>query len=197
MRPVASDAGDAQTALTVHELTVTLLDVNPPVWRRLRVPSPATLSVLHAVVQVAMGWEDIHLHEWRVDGRSYGPPEEESWGDELGDESVATLADVAPADSAFSYFYDLGDGWEHLVEVEAVRPYDASVPPVACTAGDRACPPEDSGGPEGYEHLVDALSDPDDADHVEVLAWLGDRFDPEDLDLTVVNQRLEALWRMV
>ncbi len=188
---------DAAPSLTVHELTVTLLDVSPPVWRRVRVPSPLSLSVLHAVIQIAMGWEDIHLHEWRIGEVTYGPPDEQSWGESIGDESSVILTEVGPPDSAFSYFYDLGDGWEHLIEVNAVTPYDASVPPLFCLAGDRACPPEDSGGPVGYEHVLDALSDPGDAEHEDTVAWLGDRFHPEDLDLAVINNRLENLWRAV
>lgn len=188
---------DNSPSLTVHELTVTLLDVNPPVWRRLRVPSPLSLAVLHAVLQIAVGWEDRHLHEWRVGDMTYGPADEQSWGELIADESAVTLADVGPPDAAFSYFYDLGDGWEHLVEVESVTPYDASVQPLVLLGGGRACPPEDAGGPEGYEHLIDALTDPDDAEHADVVAWLGDHFDPAELDVAAVNRRLEELWRQV
>jgi hypothetical protein len=192
-----SSPPDRQAALTVHELTVTLLDVSPPVWRRLRVPSPVPLTVVHAVLQIAMGWEDRHLHEWRIGEITYGPPGEESWGEALADESAVTLAEVGPPDAAFSYVYDLGDGWEHLVVVDDVRPYDASQPPLLLLAGDRAAPPEDCGGPVGYEHLLDALADPADAEHEEMVAWLGDHFDPEELDVGAVNRRLELLWREV
>lgn len=186
-----------QPALTVHELTVTLLDVSPPVWRKVRVPSPVPLTVAHAVIQIAMGWEDRHFHEWRVGDLTYGPPEEESWGEALADESAVTLADVGPPDAAFTYVYDLSEGWEHLIEVDAVTPYNASEPPLLLVAGDRAAPPEDSGGPIGYEHVLDALADPADPEHDEVVAWLGDHFDPEELDVAMVNRRLEALWREV
>ncbi|MHB1931328.1 MAG: plasmid pRiA4b ORF-3 family protein, partial [Acidimicrobiales bacterium] len=122
---------DGTPALTVHELRVTLLDVSPPVWRRLRVPSAVTLSALHAILQVALGWEDRHLHEWRVGERTFGLPDEERWGEDLEDESAAVLGDVAPTDTVLHYDYDFGDGWEHLVEVLDVVPYDASQPPVA------------------------------------------------------------------
>jgi len=180
---------------TLHELNVTLLDVTPPVWRRLRVPSVIPLSVLHHVLQVAFGWEDRHLHEWQVGDRTYAPTDEDSWGEELHDESTAILAEVAPADSVLRYEYDLGDGWEHLVEVVSIQPYTGREPPVALLDGARAAPPEDCGGPAGYEHLLDALADADDPEHDEVVAWLGDRFDPEALDVVGINHRLEALWR--
>ncbi|MBV9661848.1 MAG: plasmid pRiA4b ORF-3 family protein [Acidimicrobiales bacterium] len=185
----------ARAELTVHVLRVTLLDVTPPVWRLLRVPSAVTLRALHDVVQVAMGWENRHLHEWRVGERSFGAPDEEDWGEQMEDESGIVLADVAPADSVLEYDYDLGDGWEHLVEVIAVEAYDATVPPVAVLDGARAAPPEDSGGPQGYEHLLDALAEPTDVEHDEVMAWLGDGFDPERFDPVQINRRLEPLRR--
>ncbi|MEU0564991.1 plasmid pRiA4b ORF-3 family protein [Nonomuraea sp. NPDC005983] len=50
------------TAGTIYQLKVTLRGVHPPIWRRVHVPSTATLEQLHEVIQVAMGWEQHHLH---------------------------------------------------------------------------------------------------------------------------------------
>jgi hypothetical protein len=47
---------------TIHQIKVTLREVHPPVWRRVHLPSTATLDQLHEVIQVAMGWEQHHLH---------------------------------------------------------------------------------------------------------------------------------------
>ncbi len=179
----------------MHTLKVTLLDLSTPAWRLLRVPSAITLSALHAVIQVAMGWENRHLHQWRVGDIVYAPAGEEDWGDHVADEAVAVLGELAGVDSVFRYDYDLGDGWEHLVEVVAVEPYDGSVPPVAVLGGARSAPPEDSGGPSGYEHLLDALEDPDDPEHDELQAWVGDGFDPDFFDPGRVNRQMQALWR--
>ena len=97
--------------LSVHVLRVTLLDVSPLVWRLLRVPSAVRLSALHAVLQVAMGWEDRHLHQWRVGDDVYASADEEDWGEDLVDEATAVLGEIAGVDSVFRYDYDLGDGW--------------------------------------------------------------------------------------
>ena len=182
-------------SLTVHHLRITLLDVSPPIWRELRVPSVVTLRLLHQILQIAMGWEDRHLHEWRVGDITFGPPGEETWGEELADESAVLLSEVAPADASIEYVYDLGDEWQHIVEVVAIERYDARVAPVACLGGARACPPEDIGGPPGYEHLLDALTDPDDSQHAELVELLGDSWAPEDFDADRVDRALEALWR--
>ena len=155
-------------------------------WRLVRIPSAVPLSALHSIVQVAMGWQDYHLHEWQI-GDDY-------YDDESGEDEVI-LADVAPADSSFRYTYDLGDGWEHLVEVVSVDPYDGTVPPVAVLDGARAAPPEDSGGPPGYEALLAALANPEDLDHEDAVAAFGDFLDPEAFDRAEINRRLEPFWR--
>ncbi len=181
---------------STHRLRVTLLDVTPPVWRELRVPSVIPLSVLHHVLQAAFAWQDAHLHEWGIGDVTYGPSDEPSWGEELADESETTLAAVAPLDSSFMYRYDFGDGWEHLVEVLEIEAYDGTVEPVFCLDGARAAPPDDSGGPWGYEHLLDALADPDDPEHEEITEWVGQDFDPDQFDRAEINRVLETLWRI-
>ena len=56
-----------------------------------------------------------------------------------------------------------------------------------CVAGARACPPEDCGGPSGYDNLLAAIRDPDHEEHESVLEWLGGRFDPERFDPSQVK----------
>lgn len=46
-----------------------MIGVKPTVWRRIEVAAASSLADLHAAIQVAMGWEDIHLHRLRVLGR--------------------------------------------------------------------------------------------------------------------------------
>ena len=41
-----------------------LLGISPMIWRRLLVPSTCTLEELHGGIQVAMGWEGIHLYQF-------------------------------------------------------------------------------------------------------------------------------------
>ncbi|WP_239010629.1 MULTISPECIES: plasmid pRiA4b ORF-3 family protein [Rhodococcus] len=50
------------------------------------------------------------------------------------------------------YEYDFGDGWDHVLAVEAVL--DEPPTEVRCTAGRMACPPEDCGGMWGYAELA-------------------------------------------
>ena len=175
---------------SVHQLKVTLRGIRPPIWRRLRVPSDATLAKLHGFLQAAMGWEDAHLHRFRVGGTSYGDRGVLGGVVDRG-ERTARLGQVAPSDQGtLRYDYDFGDGWEHLIVVEAVLVPEPGVRYPVCVAGKRACPPEDCGGPWGYGALLAAIGDPGHPAHADRLAWLGGRFDPEAFDIADVNRRL-------
>ena len=48
----------------VYQLKVTLLDIAPPIWRRIQGPSSIKLCCLHSALQVVMGWTDSHLHQF-------------------------------------------------------------------------------------------------------------------------------------
>ena len=52
----------------IIQLKVRLLGISPMVWRRVLVPSLTSLHELHGVLQVAMGWESIHLYAFDIYG---------------------------------------------------------------------------------------------------------------------------------
>ena len=177
-----------------YQLKLTLAEVEPPVWRRIRVRGGLSLARLHDVFQLAMGWQDAHLHEWIVSGRRYGQPEPDEPEYEVDDEAKLTLREAAPIEGArFEYLYDLGDDWLHEVIVERIDPPDTPLRSPECLAGERACPPEDCGGPPGYEEFLKAIRNPRHPDHKDQLAWVGGRFDPEAFHLAAVNRRLRLV----
>ncbi len=63
----------SKTAGQVYQLKITLQHIRPPVWRRVQVKD-CTLTKLHEIIQVCMGWDDYHLHEFDVGGERYGDP---------------------------------------------------------------------------------------------------------------------------
>ena len=172
------------------ELKITLRHIEPAIWRGLRVPARLSLAQIHDVLQVAFGWTNSHLHDFTVGDIRFGMADTE---DEifLVDERAAPLGAIAEVGSTFLYRYDFGDDWEHDVIVErAVRDSETEI---FCIAGARACPPEDSGGPPGYEQLLATLSDPEHEEFQDVKRWVGRRFDPERFDLPAVNKKLATL----
>ena len=124
------------------------------VWRRVLVPSSCSLRELHGIIQVAMGWEGIHLYQFCLRAARYGSWELSAFSPEV------TLAALQLRKGArFAYEYDLNIPWRHEVRIEnRMEPEHGKAYPV-CTGGAGACPPEDCGGPEAYlARLGDMLS---------------------------------------
>lgn len=176
----------------VCQVKITLIGSQPPIWRRVLVAGDTRLDRLHGIFQKAMGWRDCHLHMFEAGEARYAPPTPD-W-DEMEDESAATLRDIAPkAGSSFIYVYDMGDGWRHEVEVEAIESRTHGFEGPRCAAGARACPPEDCGGIDGYEEFLEAICNPRHKRHDEMRDWIDGDFNPEKFDLVVVNRRLSRL----
>ncbi|MDQ6772505.1 MAG: plasmid pRiA4b ORF-3 family protein [Candidatus Dormibacteraeota bacterium] len=175
----------------IFQLRVTLLEVEPPIWRRLLVAQDLALPRLHSILQVVMGWTDSHLHQFRAGEVGFGEPTMEYEPGPI-DHRRITVNQILPRRGASCvYEYDFGDGWEHLLEVEAELPVESVKDPIPrCLGGERACPPEDCGGPGGYMRLLEAVQDANDEEHDDYLEWLGQDFDSEAFDLRGVNSVL-------
>ena len=190
----------AQPTQTAFVLKVTLREVRPPIWRRLRVASDLTLRELHHVLQIAMGWEDCHLHEFQIGDRRFGMPDpHEDIGGSPLNEIEYELRQLLKKRTRAAYVYDFGDDWAHELLVEDVVPLEKSAPKAVCLEGARACPPEDCGGPYGYVELVAAMADPSHPRHEELKEWVGEHFASEEFDIALVNRDLRgagtAAWR--
>jgi len=165
----------------LFQFKITLLEIKPLIWRRVQVLD-CTLGVLHEVIQAAMGWENCHLHQFIVDGVRYGVPEPEL---RLKNEDKVLLSQIVPKGGKgfrFRYEYDFGDSWIHDIVFEGCSPNDLGKNYSLCLDGARACPPEDSGGPWGYDDFLEAITDPKHERHGELLDWMGGAFDPEEFD---------------
>lgn len=185
----------APSSGTVYQLKITLRHVTPPIWRRLLIEPDTSLSALHEILQVSMGWTDSHLHVFRAGRLQFGQPDPDFPADVI-DERGASVRTLLPrARSKSVYEYDFGDGWEHEIVVEKILDAEPSASYPACVAGMRACPPEDCGGPGGYADLVEAIRDPDHLEHEELLEWAGEDFDPESFDAARINAGLAKLRR--
>jgi hypothetical protein len=56
----------------ILQFKVWLLGISPMIWRRVQVPASMTLRELHGVIQVAMGWEGIHLFQFTLRAKRFG-----------------------------------------------------------------------------------------------------------------------------
>ncbi len=177
-------------------LLIKLARIEPPIWRRIIVPSFITLLNLHEVIQVVMDWTRSHNHEFIVDGITYGTPDKGAWGSQspVHAEGDVRLHDIInEKDLMFTYTYDFGDNWVHEIVVEEILESESGRCEAHCLGGERSCPPEDVGGPFSYLEFLKAIADPSHAAHDHFLEWLGDDFDPEAFNLVRINEQLEFM----
>ena len=174
----------------LYEIKVELKEIEPPIWRIIQVPSRTSLLRLHRILQRTMGWKNYYLHLFEMDGKRYGEPSTE-WDIEVLDSRKMNLEKIfSGGRTSFLYEYDLGDSWMHEITLLGTV---AGEEKLGCTAGARACPPEDCGGTMGYYELLVALSDPDHEEHDTMLEWVGGKFDPNAFNVAAVDQTLKRL----
>jgi hypothetical protein len=171
----------------VCQLKVTLRGTRPAIWRRLVVTADTTLTRLHRVLQIAMGWQDGHMHEFRVDDRRRAGAGSAKMGRgaHIGD----ALTGIG---SSLTYTYDLGDSWEHSIVLEKRFSGSDDVAYPVCLGGQQACPPEDCGGVAGYYDLLEVLQNPADERYEEMREWIGEDFDPRAFSVEAVNRQLRS-----
>lgn len=197
-RTSAPPAARSGATPDVFQLKVTLLNTKPPIWRRILVDPTTSLDTLHEYIQAAFGWWNCHLYEFEIGRTSYGVPDLD-WdlGPPVKHARRFTLNRVAKVGDSFRYSYDFGDGWEHKVTIEQSIQREPGMIVPACVDGRRACPPEDCGGPWGYEELLKIVADPSHPEHVERMQWLeewgGGRRDPNAFDRTDFTFNLTAI----
>lgn len=167
---------------------IALAGIEPTIWRRVLVPASFSLHDLHRVIQKVFGWLDYHLYSFTIGGESFEAPDEEATGRDATKIPLSKLS--VNAGDAFTYTYDFGDDWVHEVSVLARHPRDPEAVHPSCIDGARAGPPEDCGGPPGYEDLLRSLADPTDPEFLVRRAWVGAHFHPETFDLRATNRIL-------
>jgi Plasmid pRiA4b ORF-3-like protein len=199
------ETADQATAQTIT-LKIELLYMPYPVWRHITVSSSATLADLHTIFQTAMPFNNSHLHQFDVAATmpkgsrkrapitSYGTPDPEGWMD-IEDERATTLGDlVATGVKTFTYMYDFGDSWEHEVTIAKVEPRQANNPFVLLVEAEGQAPPDDCGGPPGFEAFLDAMTDPNHEEHNDLVGWYGKKtFNPADVPTKSISTKLAKL----
>lgn len=181
----------------LYQLKVTLRDIDPPIWRRIHVWEDTTLGQLHHILQIVMGWEDYHLHEFKIGRRLYSipDPDDDLYERKVIDERRQRLTHVLPrVGAAFQYLYDFGDSWEHDLLLEAILMPDFDKLYPSCIAGERRGPPEDVGGSAGFDEYLQALADPKHEEHQNWLRWRGP-FDPAAFSLIDINRQLRKTFQ--
>ena len=159
----------------------------PTVWRRVLVSENITFEDFHECIQCFFNWENCHCWCFSPKGWGSSPqimvPDDDDLMEPDYDASNTKLSRIFMAEKQkYVYIYDFGDGWIHDIELEKIT--DEDVKEAVCLAGKGTCPPEDCGGPWGYEELKEILSDPSNEQYKDMVEWLslrdGEIWDPNE-----------------
>ncbi|MBP2072845.1 plasmid pRiA4b ORF-3 family protein [Thermoanaerobacterium butyriciformans] len=203
------------------ELKVTLEIENHNIWRRLVVPINTTFTQLHKVLQAAFGWQDYHLHEFFIYGNerqdvsfinhpSYSKDgykaivnlvsDEEAFdypnesGIEMIFEKGIKLSEYIPQYKRLMYVYDFGDNWQHYIEVQKIIDnYDKNY--AVCIDGEGNAPPEDVGGEYGYDEFLEIISDKNNPEYENMMAW-GENQGYKEFDIEEVNKKISSFYEL-
>jgi hypothetical protein len=209
MTPPPSRRRPRRPDVVTYRVRIDLKGTRPPLWRRLELASDLFLDQVHEIIQVAFGWTDSHLHQFGSGPAHYGPETEhylcpfqvEDGETGVPEEDVRLDEVLVDAGDRLFYDYDFGDGWEHVIKLEAVLARRDSGPRAVCVAGRRDGPAEDCGGVYAYG-LISAATDPGNPNHADAVAefdrFYGESAAPESMrttpfDIDEINETLAGL----
>lgn len=157
----------------------------PDVVRTVDIPSDITFKQLHDTIQTVMGWDDAHLYEFLIRQQNITIPEDSLYEEMKNQSPIKGIKQVKVRRLSnkidkylqnyrgFEYIYDLGDNWEHTIElIRLLDDYAVGYPKVISGQGN--LPPEDSGGVGGWLMMLESLNDPDDPEHEDIVKWLNE-----------------------
>ncbi len=191
-----------------YHMRIKLKDAPVPVWREVKAPSNITLELFAFVVNDVMGWDNIHLHQFRTktadfkntvcikqDGELFGAFQRVM---ALDTNKYAISHIFKEKKDRVKYEYDFGDSWEHEIWLKGIRDYEPGEQPCfKVVKGVGQCPPEDCGGVWGYAELLEILQKKrKSADDKERLEWycMDFGYDPNEFDIEYHQSLLEDLW---
>ena len=180
IKALAQRTGQPVFKYKAFELLVSLdLEVYRAI-RRVIVPANITFTHLHDLIQTLFNWEDRHLHVFRFTHNSGNLPdvrlvmseEDREYDPQAILETERRLCEFFPKYKDMVYTYDLGDNWEHTVElVRQIDDHNEESPYLLEAIG--KTPPEDVGGVPGYTEFLDIMGDRQHPDHAQMKRWAG------------------------
>ena len=146
--------------------------------RRLIVPADMKFAQFHKVLQYVFDWKNYHLYDFTIiDEKTQRavirmvPTEEDLAYDGSAVLMVGhTLAEFFPEHKHMFYTYDMGDNWEHFIQlVRVIEEYDGELPYLLEASGQT--PPEDVGGVGGFVSFREIMLNPKHPEYAQMKEW--------------------------
>jgi len=141
---------------------IKLKHANFPIRRRVELDSNTTLDEFHEIIQIVMGWENCHLHNFVADGVIYTPEIEEEY--DIPEDLKGYITPEKPTirtklkdilnSKKIIYIYDFGDSWKHEIVLNRYIEPKKGVKYPICAAAIGLCPPEEIGGIGRYNDFI-------------------------------------------
>ena len=154
-----------------------------------------TVEPSRCIASAVMGSTNSHLHQFEKGGKYWGVPDDDGLEDdiEVTNEGPVPVEEVLKAEGdSMVYVYDFGDDWRHEIVLEKIVTSDTPMKPV-CLAGERRCPPEDVGGPHGYQEFLEVIFQPGHEEFEHYREWAGNPVHAEEFDVATVNKTLSRM----
>lgn len=145
-------------AVAVYQLRFFLKGISPMIWRRLLVTSHTSLADLHYAIQISMGWQDDHLHQFDIWGKGYGLYHTGGICFPDNPRKIFLKDFHFRLHEKFGYEYNFFSHWQHEIRLEKVLPVDPKKTYPLCIGGHYAAPPEDCAGPDTFMRLLGEYS---------------------------------------
>ena len=174
----------------VYQFKIIIKGSKPPIWRRMLVPQGTTFEMLHQMIQCAFCWSDCHLYEFefRTRGICITDRQISENADKDSFSAEAAIDELVSDTKKFTYTYDFGDNWVHVIEVEKMIE-DDTTPYARVIKYKGGIIPENCGGIDGYYRLLEnAALENETASGIAAGSGA-----PSEYDMESVNTRLTQI----
>jgi len=188
--------------ILAYQIKISLKEIKPEIWRRLRIPGNITFQQLHQIIQSSFDWLSYHLYKFDFPKTVITEPDNsfapgELYGEDVTelDPEITIINKFLDVSREFEYEYDFGDGWIHKIVVEKQMKDTKRNSVPECLGGARFRPPEDVGGISGYGNFIESINNKKHPERKENLDWAekdtrGYIYDPEYFNINEVNRKL-------
>ena len=135
--------------MQTYSIKVAIRGISPMIWRRFQLSDNTSLADLHQIIQISMGWDDEHLHQFKIHAKRYG----------IHYEGGAGFMDSAHHALIKQFEFDIGDKFTYEYNFYESRLCDIRIEKIEDCEAELSCPICIGGSRIYHEYPVRSLFD--------------------------------------